>query len=308
VNTTHRPYSQALGDLDRLCRLLVDYPDPMRRRSTWSLGRLVDWQYGFWGRKPDIPDFWGQNAELWFDGFGELATFCISEGGGADFELVYAPGHRFLLEEMVDWAIASWGKRGDLEVEITEHQIHEAAMLTGRGFRLDRTFCTQIFDLSQPIAPVPALEPGFEIVSMSGYGDYVNQARLRANAFQKIMELSEEQLAERMRSTLYSHTGQTYHAPADLCVAAPDGRFVAGCEGLIDGRNCQAEIERVVSHSEFRRRGFARAVIIACLHKLREMGLERAYVSGYSEAAIGLYSSLGARWQNTNRIYKRTTS
>ena len=75
---------------------------------------------------------------------------------------------------------------------------------------------------------------------------------------------------------------------------APDGRFVAGCEALIDAHNAEAEIERVCTHSAFRKRGFARAVIQECLYRLREMGMRSAYITGYSEAAIALYGSMGA--------------
>ena len=59
----------------------------------------------------------------------------------------------------------------------------------------------------------------------------------------------------------YGHTrqGPIYHPQADLCVMAADGRFVSGCEALIDARNGEADVERVCTHSDFRRRGFARA-------------------------------------------------
>jgi len=74
---------------------------------------------------------------------------------------------------------------------------------------------------------------------------------------------------------------------------AEDGKFVAGCEALIDARNVAADIERVCTHSDFRRRGFARAVIQECLYRLRDMGMRNAYIGGYSPEAIALYSSLG---------------
>jgi hypothetical protein len=85
-----------------------------------------------------------------------------------------------------------------------------------------------------------------------------------------------------------------YHAPTDICVMAPDGRLVAGCEALIDARNLEADIERVCTHSDFRQRGFARAAIVECLYRLKAMGIHSAYIMGYSEAALALYGSLGA--------------
>jgi len=89
---------------------------------------------------------------------------------------------------------------------------------------------------------------------------------------------------------------------------AEDGRFVAGCEALIDARNGVADIERVCTHSRFRRRGFARAVIQECLDRLRDMGMCRAYMTGYSPEAIALYGSLGAAEESKSFIYEAAAS
>jgi predicted GNAT family acetyltransferase len=46
---------------------------------------------------------------------------------------------------------------------------------------------------------------------------------------------------------------------------AEDGRFAAGAEALINAPGLEADIERVCTHSDFRKRGFARAAIQECL-------------------------------------------
>ena len=51
---------------------------------------------------------------------------------------------------------------------------------------------------------------------------------------------------------------------------------------------------RVCTHSEFRKRGFARAVIQECLYRLKDRGIHNAYITGYSREAVALYGSLGA--------------
>jgi GNAT superfamily N-acetyltransferase len=99
-----------------------------------------------------------------------------------------------------------------------------------------------------------------------------------------------------------------YHAPTDICVMAPDGRLVAGCEALIDAHNLEADIERVCTHDAFRRRGFARAAIIECLHRLKDLGLRNAYIMGYSEQALALYGSLGAVDEQEAYTYERGTT
>jgi GNAT superfamily N-acetyltransferase len=91
-------------------------------------------------------------------------------------------------------------------------------------------------------------------------------------------------------------------------VVASDGTFVAGCEALIDARNAEADIERVCTHSGYRRRGFGRVVIQECLYRLRDMGLRRAYVTGYSQEAVGLYGSLGAHERTELLTYKQAAT
>jgi GNAT superfamily N-acetyltransferase len=129
---------------------------------------------------------------------------------------------------------------------------------------------------------------------MKSHPDYRAQNILRANAFQKKEHLSEEELNERMKYFSYNMHGPIYHPDTDVYVMAKDGQLVAGCEALINARCSEADIERVCTHSNFRKRGFARAAIQECLYRLKEMGIYNAYITGYSPEAIGLYGSLGA--------------
>ena len=78
MKTTHRSYADDTGDFNRLCRFIIEHNAHVRGFSTWCLGRFVDWKYQLWGDKQSAPGFWGQNAHLWFDGFGELAGLAIS--------------------------------------------------------------------------------------------------------------------------------------------------------------------------------------------------------------------------------------
>jgi len=295
MRTTHRNYSEAAGDFNRLSRFLMTHNDHVRARATWSIGRLVDWKYGLYEKKRVFPAFCDQNAHLWFDGFGELAGFVISEYGGESFDIVTLEGYRFLYEELLAWTLANWGDRGPrLSTEITDRQALEAEVVERHGFRRASTLYTRRFDLTGELAARYPLEPGFTIVDMATRPDYRAQRILRDDAFQGKGERPEAELQQALRFYNYSHEGPIYHAPTDLCVMAPDGRFVSGCEALIDAWNAEADIERVCTHSEFRQRGFARVVIQECLYRLRDMGLRNAYITGYSPAAVALYGSLGA--------------
>ena len=309
MKTTHRQYAEESGDFNRLARFLAEHNDHVRQHSTWCIGRLVDWKYGLYEHKTAVPDFCRQNAQLWFDGFQELAGFAISEEGDTGFAIITLPGYRFLFEEMLLWVFDNWGERGpQLSIEITELQIAEAGVLERHGFQRKATFYTQQFDLTQePVARFP-LEAGFTIVDMATHPNYLAQRILRDEAFRGKSIVSEEELRRELLFYNHSHAGPIYHPQTDLCVMAADGRFVAGCEALIDARNAAADIERVCTHSSFRKRGFARAVIQECLHRLHAMGMHKAYITGYSQEAIALYASLGAGKESKAFIYEKKYS
>jgi GNAT superfamily N-acetyltransferase len=304
MKSTHRNYSEALGDFGRLARFVVKNNQAVRRYSTWCLGRVVDWRTMVFDHKQPITSFCETNCHLWFDSFGELAAFAISENGDAEFALITAAGYRFLFAEMLSWALENWAGRGPhFSVEITAHQEMEAGLLERAGFRQRAAFSCHTYDLAQALpAPYP-LAAGFTIVDMASHPDYRAQRVMRAEAFSGRANLSAEEIDRWLAWQAEYHQGPIYHPPTDLCVMAPDGAFVAGCEALIDAWNAEADIERVCTHSAYRRRGFARAVIQECLFRLKEMGLRRVAITGYDPGAIALYASFGVAEEARFYIY-----
>lgn len=298
MKTTHRNYSDEQGDFQRLARFFTQRPVARRTHTTWCLGRLADWKYALYPNKRAFACFCEENAHMWFDGLGELAGFAVSESGDAGFSILTLDGYRFLYEEMLHWVLDTWKGRvrdqSRFSTEITEYQDWETRILERYGFRCELTFFTRRFDLTCELAPRSPLEPGFVIVDMKSHPDYVAQSILRANAFQKKSHLTEEELNDRLKYFNYSSNGPVYHPDTDLCVMAEGGRFAAGCEALINAPGLEADIERVCTHSDFRKRGFARAVIQECLYRLKDMGIHNAYITGYSPEALALYGSLGA--------------
>jgi ribosomal protein S18 acetylase RimI-like enzyme len=304
MRTSHHDYSEAAGDFNRLAHFFINDAANVRARSTWCLGRLVDWKWAVYTNKQKTPFFTDDNAHLWFDGFDSLAGFVVSESGDANFAILTRAGYRFLFEEMLCWALDAWADRGPrFSIEITEEQAAEAVVLERHGFTRAETFWTRRFDLTRALFPRPELEPGFSIVDMAAHPDYVAQRVLRYNAFHKGAEYSAEELPHALLLDEVARRNPIYHAPTDICIMAPDGRLVAGCEALIDAHNGEADIERVCTHNAFRRRGFARAAIVECLHRLQDMGLHSAYIMGYSEGALALYGSLGAIGEQSAYTY-----
>jgi GNAT superfamily N-acetyltransferase len=309
MKTTHRSYAEESGDFIRLCRFIVEPRDYVRAYSTWCIGRLVDWKYGLYESKLAVAGFCDQNAHFWFDAFGDLVGAAISENGDSSFSIITAVGSRFLFETILDWVLDAWADRGPrFTTEITEYQDIEIGVLERRGFKCESSFSTRRFDLTRPLVQQVRLEPGYAIVDMRSHPDYRAQRILRADVFENKDALSEEELLKHLQLYNYSHGGPIYHPECDLCVMAPDGQLVAGCEALIDTRNVEADIERVCTKRAYRNRGFARAVIVACLQRLRDIGMRSAYITGYSDAALALYGSLGHQDEKRCSIYEATYS
>lgn len=294
MKTTHRSYCEESGDFSRLCRLIVAARGEAWQTTTWCLGRIVDWKYGLWGNKLDSPRFWERNAQLWLDAFGDLVGLAISEDGSTNCAVITPGVHRLLFAELLDWTVEHWGGRGPrLISEVTERQEFEIRALEQRGFQRGAPFITRRFDLAQASVEPIALEPGYFIVDMRLHPDYRARRVLRASAFAGHEVLSGEELRQELRLDTYALGSPIYRPECDMAVLAPDGRLVAGCEALLDAKNGEADIERVCTLGAFRGRGFARALLGACMLRLREMGLRHAYLTGYSEAAMALYGSLG---------------
>lgn len=309
MKTTHRNYSEANGDFNCLVHFFIKVGGVPRSQSIWCLGRIVDWKWSLFENKRAYPAFCDQNAHLWFDDFGELAGFAISEGGDGGFHVLTLEGYRFLYEEMLQWVLENWQdripKKGPFfSTEITEHQGWEIRVLERYGFHCTDTFYTRRFDLTRELVPRASLEPGFTIVDMKSHPDFRAQAILRANAFQKKSSLSEDELNTRLKYYNHSIQGPIYYPDIDLCIMAEDGQFVSGAEALINAHCLEADIERVCTHSDFRRHGFARAVSLECMYRLQEIGIHNAYITGYSPAAIALYGSMGHADEFRSFIYE----
>lgn len=208
MKTTHRNYDETAGDFHRLCRFCIEQHEHLRARSTWCLGRLVDWKYGLYPSKTVYPAFCDQNAHLWFDALGELAGCVISEGGDADFVILTAEGYRFLYAEMLQWVLANWAERGPcLDTEVNGRQTLEMRVLERGGFRPTATFYNWRFDLTQPLPPRAPLEPGFSIVDLATHPDYRAQRLLRDNAFSDKSAVSEDELRHELAFYNHMHEG-----------------------------------------------------------------------------------------------------
>ncbi|NLN46633.1 MAG: GNAT family N-acetyltransferase [Clostridiaceae bacterium] len=300
MKTVHRPYQDRSDDFERMWAFLVeDYRD--RGTFIWTLGRLGDWKYGAWSEYKYIPCYLGDDAHLWFDAFGSLAGFVVSENGDGGFTMFAARGNGFLYREILDWTVAHWSGRGRLSTEVHQEQTELLDILQEAGFAADGVVAvTQKYVLRDVTGDEVPLPEGYRIVDMDSHPDWDGKRLLQLDAFQGRSELTELD----RRAYRYSRECPVYLPQYDLSILDETGRYVAGCQAFVDARNGYAEIERICTHSAYRRRGLAAAVIRACFNRLDARGIRLAYITGYSPGAQALYAKLGAVSCSSWTVYR----
>jgi ribosomal protein S18 acetylase RimI-like enzyme len=124
---------------------------------------------------------------------------------------------------------------------------------------------------------------------MAEYGDYDSQRTMKNAAFRAGQPMDEARLFA------FSHVRESplYDPAMDIVLVNDRKEAVAGCEGFIDYENGVMEVERVCTVPEYRRRGFAGAVIRECVRRGRRRGIKAVQISGLNENTIRLYTSFG---------------
>lgn len=294
MNYTTRAFSKAGGDYKIIADFLITLGERHNQEHGMSFQRYTDWYYGIYDNKRNTKGFWDINAQLFFDSLDHLVGVTISENGDGGFHIITAKGFFLLYEEILEWVIEHWGNRGDeLWIEETEYMNREIDVLKKYGFYHDFTAYKRIFDLMLPYERTTELEVGFELVDMKRFPEYEKQRILRNIAFEG-KTVSKEELKKQLMYYGNTHNSPTYHGYTDIIIRNKAGDHVAGCEALICPWHGDAEIERVCTHSDYRRRGFGKVVIQECLKRLHELGFKRATITGFSKEASNLYGSLGA--------------
>jgi ribosomal protein S18 acetylase RimI-like enzyme len=291
----HRPFDIDGADFEKMWRFLQEDYGHKHERFVWHASRLGDWKYGLWREQKYVPSFFRKHAELWVDGFDRLLGFVLSEDGEEVFFLFAVQGYEYLYADMLDWTVQNWGTRFPrLVTEVHECQAELLAILESRGFRSRGVVATtRQYDLLEKETEPNPLPDGFQIVDMSVNGDFRNKSLLYRAGFGDEDYVTDFELLR----FEYSRENPAYDPRFDLSVVTPEGLHVAGCVGFHDPVYGIAEIEKVCTHYQYRRRGLAEAVIRECFVRLKQAGMRQAYITGYSDSANALYQKLGPCWQ-----------
>ncbi len=132
---------------------------------------------------------------------------------------------------------------------------------------------------------VPTLPQGFTFRSAKGVEDAAALAEVHNSAF-----------GVGWTPELYRNVMESpgYAPERELVIQAPDGAFVAFTVTWYDHLNRTGLFEPVGTHTDYRRRGFGRALLLYGMQQMAAAGMDYATVAhfGNNEAARGLYQGL----------------
>lgn len=135
---------------------------------------------------------------------------------------------------------------------------------------------------------VPTLPEGYSFRSARGLGEASALAEIHNAAFGPVW--TPEEYRRAMASPGYA-------PERELVIEAPDGTFVAFTVTWYDHLNRTGLFEPVGTHSDYRRRGFGRAIVMYGMQQMAAAGMSLASVAHFAnkEAARGLYHACGFR-------------
>jgi len=244
---------------------------------------------------------------LWLDEWGEIRAFALLDLPWGAFDLQVAPALRlsdshvqifeYCERETLRLAERS-GKGGkDIIVEADDCDRAYRGFVEARGYSFAKhSFSLTRHDLeSLPSAELPA---GFQFQDAS------------AEDAARLADVHNHSFSNKWNAESYGKVFRSPHIEYEIVVAAPDGRFAAFTNIWIDDVNRSLLFEPVGTHSDFRRRGIGKALMVYVLKRMRtERGIKCAYVghepAKENPASAALYASVGFKKMHEIHDYKK---
>ncbi|MBN2500973.1 MAG: GNAT family N-acetyltransferase [Anaerolineales bacterium] len=278
-------YTHSDSQYQEMWDLLVKSYTLTGRMHNWTFARLENWRYASCKKEPR--EYYLDKVRLWRDASGELVGFCIAEGEGDCISMQTLPGYEEIESDMLAWVEQDWGaEKAKIEIPLYDYDEARKALLADCGYTdAGHVMNMRTYDLSQGYSGI-VLPEGFRVTTLAEYADY-------------------EALIETERLTFNSDyldrawfdgkaSAPSYDYGLHFIIIAPDERPAAFALGWIDAHNQAAEVDPVGTHPEFRKRGLAKAAVVACFQELAQRGARRAYIASGAEPNPSnfLYESL----------------
>lgn len=231
----------------------------------------------------------------WLDDSDELAAFAILAPHWEFFNLQVAPGLRGGAEHVAIFEsceretlrLAKLFNTGlkALYVEACDCDPAYVAFVEARGFQRGKHGITLTrHDLED--LPDARLSPGFRFHAAT------------AADMDRLVALHNRTFTDKWSAATYAKIFNAPHMEREWVVVAPDGRFAAFTNLWVDRVNRSLLFEPVGTHSDFRRQGLGKALMVYAMRRMQaEHGIECAYVghepADKNPASGALYAAVG---------------
>ena len=280
-------YSNTEEEYQEICHFL----DELSRRDPnmlWESGRMNYWRYNIHADKDPQDRFFNENVHVWRAEDNEIVGLCISEYGKNDLFIEVLPEHDEIYSEIFRWIEDVWAvTREEINIDLFGGDQRKISWLKENGFDFQCHYENKRYYDLDSIELGYQLENGFKIERFSESNDVSGRVALSQSAFNN-PSYSQNNLNGLMASPDYI---DEYH----LIVISPDNQPVAYCVGWHERANPdRGYIEPVGTHAEFRKRGFAKAVIRECFGRMKTNGIKIVEIASAAEQEIAnyLYESL----------------
>jgi mycothiol synthase len=246
-------------------------------------------------------------VQLWDDCAG-IAGIAINLRFGVAFDVFTAPrlrggdAERQMLRSALETTASMM--RGTDEpyvlTDVWDCDAERIRLITALGFRQFRIWDeVRVADLR---ARIPEPDANGFVLRSARLTDADGLAAARNHSF------GSDWTGERYRSAVMTKPG--YDPGREIVAVAPDGRIASYTIGWIDSRNKIGHFEPVGTHSDFRGRGLARAVMLYAMNQMQRDGVTIATVHHLAEniPALRLYESIGFEKRHETLGFRRPLS
>ncbi len=211
---------------------------------------------------------------LWEDQ-EQLVALATYESHLGEAFLVTDPDYRYLLPEMMDYAIANLHHQHNLTLVVSDHDRIMQRIAATKGFiPTTKGDHTSIIDLDKYFDYV--LPEGFQIISKADSWDWhqYNQVMWCGFNHEGPTPTDEETIAVRKQML----SSPMILPELVLAVVSPEGEYVAHSGAWYHSLNDAAEIEPVATDPRYRKMGLGRAVVYEALNRCAKLGAKYALV------------------------------
>jgi mycothiol synthase len=286
---------QTERDDERVRRFLRDvFLRNDRHELSWPLYR---WDYWRWFINPHIAHYELEAALfLWETPAGELVALVNPDGPGEAFLQVH-PAWRapeleveLMMVAETQFAVCQPGGGQRLQIWAPGADTLRQDILRRRGYvRQAGPEYQRRRDMAKPVEPV-AMPPGYTCRPLGDVDEHPARSWLSWRAFHPSEPDEAYQGYAWYRDV---QRAPLYRRDLDLVAVAADGELAAFCTLWYDEVTRTAAFEPVGTHPDHQRRGLGRALMTEGLRRVAKLGATLVTVGAYSEAACGLYASVG---------------